>query len=226
MPVQGRGGGTLDGFIDWWHRRRAHARRRPPALPEGRLPRRGDHDGPGGLLLERPLRLRAGRRRARGPLPHPPRVLALSFGRARRPRRPCRRARGPSRAAEASAEEDSWWRTFPLSGSFDLYAGLGFTAQDPGPVRRRRVRPAAGRRVLALEWRPSATVQPRGGDERGQPAGREHRSLPGSPLDRERDGPARPRHARTRLDLGFTENIWSQLTTTDFALYVGLGFRP
>ena len=32
--------------------------------------------------------------------------------------------------------------------------------------------------------------------------------------------------ARTRLDLGFTENIWSQLTTTDFALYVGFSFRP
>ena len=31
---------------------------------------------------------------------------------------------------------------------------------------------------------------------------------------------------RARLDVGFTENIWSQLATTDFALYVGLGFRP
>ena len=31
---------------------------------------------------------------------------------------------------------------------------------------------------------------------------------------------------RTRLDLGFTENLMSQLTTTDFALYLGLGVRP
>ncbi len=31
---------------------------------------------------------------------------------------------------------------------------------------------------------------------------------------------------RLRLDLGFTENIESQLTTTDFALYLGLGIRP
>ena len=31
---------------------------------------------------------------------------------------------------------------------------------------------------------------------------------------------------RTRLDAGFTENIASQLTTTDFALYLGLGLRP
>jgi len=31
---------------------------------------------------------------------------------------------------------------------------------------------------------------------------------------------------RVRLDLGFTENLKSMLTTTDFALYVGLGLRP
>jgi hypothetical protein len=31
---------------------------------------------------------------------------------------------------------------------------------------------------------------------------------------------------RTRLDLGFTENLMSQLTTTDFALYVAIGLRP
>ena len=29
-----------------------------------------------------------------------------------------------------------------------------------------------------------------------------------------------------RLDVGFTENIMSQLTTTDFALYFGLAIRP
>jgi hypothetical protein len=29
-----------------------------------------------------------------------------------------------------------------------------------------------------------------------------------------------------RLDLGFTENLKSQLTTTDFALYLGLAVRP
>jgi hypothetical protein len=32
--------------------------------------------------------------------------------------------------------------------------------------------------------------------------------------------------ARTRLDLGFTENLKSQLTTTDFALYLGFALRP
>jgi len=31
---------------------------------------------------------------------------------------------------------------------------------------------------------------------------------------------------QARLDAGFTENIASQLTTTDFALYLGLGLRP
>ncbi len=31
---------------------------------------------------------------------------------------------------------------------------------------------------------------------------------------------------RTRLDLGFTENIISQLTTTDFAFYVAFALRP
>ncbi len=32
--------------------------------------------------------------------------------------------------------------------------------------------------------------------------------------------------ARTRLDLGFTENLVSQLTTTDFAFYLAFGIRP
>ena len=68
VPVQGRGGGSLDGFIDWWHRVREHAGRRTPALLEGRLPRRRDHDERRCLLLERQHRLRPGRRRARGPL--------------------------------------------------------------------------------------------------------------------------------------------------------------
>jgi hypothetical protein len=31
---------------------------------------------------------------------------------------------------------------------------------------------------------------------------------------------------RTRLDLGLTENLKSQLTTTDFAFYLGFGIRP
>jgi len=31
---------------------------------------------------------------------------------------------------------------------------------------------------------------------------------------------------RTRLDLGFTENLMSQLTTTDFAFYLGFSLRP
>jgi len=32
--------------------------------------------------------------------------------------------------------------------------------------------------------------------------------------------------SRARLDVGFTENLISQLTTTDFALYLGLGLHP
>jgi hypothetical protein len=32
--------------------------------------------------------------------------------------------------------------------------------------------------------------------------------------------------SRVRLDVGFTENVISQLTTADFAFYLGLGLRP
>ena len=42
----------------------------------------------------------------------------------------------------------------PLGRSFDLYGGLGATAQDPGPVRGVEYAPLRAHGFLALEWRP------------------------------------------------------------------------
>ena len=113
----------------------------------------------------------------------------------------------------------------PLSGSFDLYAGLGFTAQDPGPVRGIEYAPVRANGFVALEWRPSRRLSLVAETNAASRLVENIDRYPGvhwlvnvtGRLDL---------GTRTRLDVGFTENIWSQLTTTDFALYVGLGFRP
>ena len=117
----------------------------------------------------------------------------------------------------------SWTR--PWAGSFDLYGGLGATAQDPGPVRGVEYAPLRAHGFLALEWRPwrrlSLVAETNAASRLVENIDR----YPGvhwlvnvtGRLDL---------GARSRLDVGFTENIWSQLTTTDFALYVSLGFRP
>ena len=188
------------------HSRRLHrlvapagqrARRRPSALPEGRLPRRGGDDGPGGPSpgttdtglglgdLELEARWLARRRGARSRLPWP------LVGRVSLPT-----GTGPFEGERPRRRADSSSSASPSAGSFDLYAGAGLHGAGPGPRPRHRVRPRSG---------PTASSPSSGGPRDGcslvaetNAASRLVENIdryPGAPLDRERDGPDRPRRA-------------------------------
>jgi hypothetical protein len=224
VPIQGRGGGSLDGFIDWWHRV-AHTPdgSRPLFLKdafrvEGVTTDReafswNDRSGFGLGDIELEVRHRIRRGSSTSP-------SAALVGRVSLPT-----GTGPFEGGGGFGGGGQLVADVPLSGSFDLYGGLGFTAQDPGPVRGVEYVPLRAAGFLAFEWRPwrrfSLVAETNAASRLVENIDR----YPGvhwlvnvtGRLDL---------GARTRLDVGFTENIWSQLTTTDFALYVGLGYRP
>jgi hypothetical protein len=223
VPLQSRGGGALDGFIDWWHRA-AHVPNgdRPSFLTnafrvegvttDGAPFSWNDHSGSGlgDLELETRWRVRDGGRDS-------PSVAVV--GRVSLPT-----GTGPFEGNGVGGGGQVVLGS-PLGGSFDLYAGAGLTAQDPGPVRGIRYEPVRAHGFLALEWRPWRRLSLVAETNAASRLVDNIRSYPGlhwivnvtGRLDL-------GEHAR--LDLGFTENLKSQLTTTDFALTLGLGIRP
>jgi hypothetical protein len=224
VPFQGRGGGTLDGFIDWWHRL-AHT-------PDGDRPRflrsafrvegiTTDREsfswndlsgsGLGGVELETRYRIRRGSSRT---------PSAALVGRIVLPT-----STGPFQGSGGFGGGGQLVGQLPLSGSFDLYAGLGFTVQDPGPVRRVEYVPLRADGFLALEWRPAQRLSLVAETNAASRLVENIDRYPGVHWIVNVTGRV-DLGKRTRLDVGFTENIWSQLTTTDFALFLGLGFRP
>jgi len=113
----------------------------------------------------------------------------------------------------------------PLGRSFDLYGGAGATVQRQGPVLGVLYAPVRAHGFLALEWRPWRRLSLVAETDAASRLVENVHSYPGLHwivnLTARMD-----LGGRARLDLGFTENLASQLTTTDFAFYLGLGIRP
>ena len=223
VPLQWRGGGALDGFIDWWHRvAQVPDGQRPHFLKnafrfEGRTtegpPFSWSDDagtGLGNVELETRYRVRDGMGTS---------ASAALVGRVSLPT-----GTGPF-AGHGFAAGGQLVADFPLGRSFDLYAGLGFTAQDPGPVRGIAYAPLRGHGFVALEWRAARRLRVVAETSAASRLVENVDSYPGlhwvvNVTGRIDVG------SRARLDVGFTENILSQLATTDFALFVGLALRP
>ncbi|HSD65308.1 MAG TPA: DUF3187 family protein [Vicinamibacteria bacterium] len=223
VPLQVRNGGRLDGFIDWWHRV-AH-------VPDGKRPafirdafrveglttddvpfswndRSGS--GLGDLEVETRWRVVEG---ADGSA-----SVAL-VARASLPT-----GTGPFDGNGAGGGGQLVVAA-PLGRSFDLYAGAGFTAQGQGPVRGVLYEPVRAHGFLALEWRPWRRVSLVAETDAASRLVENVRAYPGLHWVVNVTGRI-DLGERTRLDLGFTENLESQLTTTDFALYLGFAIRP
>ena len=207
LPLRWRGGGVIDGLIDWWHRVVRLPRRRPALLPArtpsaSRARRRSGGPSPGPTRRARASapssspRTGASSTRAR----HAP-SLAL-VGRVSLPTGsgPLPGPRGRRPGASSSSRHRSA-RVRPLRRR------SASTVQGRGPVRGVEYEALRGHGFVAVEWRPWRRRQPRRRDRRREPPGREHRPLPRHPLDAERDRPRSTSARRTRLDLGFTENI-------------------
>ncbi len=223
VPVQHRSGGTLDGLIDWWHRLvnapkggrpdfRTNAFRVEGLTTDGVPFSWNDSSGSGlgDVEAEARWRVRDGARTSPS--------LAL-VARASLPT-----GTGPF-AGNGVGGGGQIVLGAPLGDSLDLYAGAGFTAQDPGPVRGVLYEPARAHGFLALEWRPWRRLSLVAETNAASRLVENIDAYPGLHWIVNVTGRL-DLGAHTRLDLGFTENIASQLTTTDFALYFGLGFRP
>lgn len=223
VPVYGRTGGTLDGFIDWWHRvARTPDGKRPAFLRDAfrvegvttdKVPFSwNDRSGFGLGNVELDARWR---------------VVEGAFGSASvalvsRVSLPT--GTGPF-DGNGLGGGGQLVAGVPLGRAFDLYAGAGLTAQDEGPVDGVAYAPLRGHGFLAVEWRPWRRLSLVAETDAASRLVENVHSYPGvhwvvNVTARVDLG------GRTRLDLGFTENLVSQLTTTDFALYFGIGVRP
>ncbi len=112
----------------------------------------------------------------------------------------------------------------PLSRRFDLYAGFGGSVQGSGPVRGIEYEPSRLHGFLAVEWRVWQRVSLVAETNAANRLVANIENYPGTHWLLNVTGRI-DLGQRTRLDLGFTENIKDQLSTTDFAMYAALALR-
>lgn len=223
IPLHWRGGGALDGFIDWWHRLvNVPDGDRPLFLQdafrvEGKTTDGGTFSwndqtgfGLGDVELESRYRIRDG--------------MSDSLSAAVVVRVSLPTGTGPF-DDQGLGGGGQLVADLPLSGSFDLYGGVGFTAQGSGPIRGVEYTPVRAHGFVALEWRPWGRFSLVAETNAASRLVENVDSYPGLHWIVNVTGRL-DLGERTRLDLGFTENLKSQLTTTDFAFYLGLSVRP
>jgi hypothetical protein len=223
IPVRSRGGGMLDGMIDAWHGffhlpddHRPEFRRdafRMEGVTQDERPFSWTHRsgwGLGDAELETRWRLRDGGR------------SGASVAVVARVSLPTGSGPFAGNGAGAGAQLVT---SLPLDAHAWLYAGVGTTLQGRGPVAGVAYAPQRIHGFLAVEWRPwrrfSFVAET-------DAASRLVTNVEGYPgihwilnvtgriqLDR-----------RSRIDLGFTENVMDQRSTTDFGLHLALVLRP
>jgi hypothetical protein len=222
LPLRGRGGGALDGFIDWWHRVfGAPNGNRPDFLKNafrveglttaGRPFSWNDEQGTGAGDLEIDGRWRL---TGTGRTPSAALVARVSLPTGTGPFA----GNGVGGALQLVGQA-------PLGRRFDAYFGAGLTLQDPGPVRGVAYETARVQAFAAVEWRLGARLSLVAETNAASRLVANVERYPGfhwvvNVVGRLDVG------AKGRLDLGITENILNQQVTTDFALYVALSVRP
>jgi hypothetical protein len=225
LPLRWRGGGILDGLIDWYHDlvglRGRHDGDRPLFLRDafrvegsstGGRPFSWDADtgfGLGNVELETRWRF----------LRSPDGLTAALAGRVGLPTgtRPFD-GNGVSFGLQALGARR-------LGRAFDVFFGLGATVESAEEVRGVGYEPVRGHGFLAFEWRLGRSWSLVAETDAGTRLIRDIERYPGghwivnvgAKVDLSR---------RTRLELGFTENLMNQISTTDFALHGGVVLRP
>ena len=113
----------------------------------------------------------------------------------------------------------------PLGRRVDLFTGLGVTVQDPAPVRGIEYGTARLHGYLALEWRVARWLSLVADTNAASRLVSNVDRYPGTHWMVDLGGRV-DLGARTRLDVFVTENILSQLSTTDFGIYLAVSIRP
>jgi hypothetical protein len=223
LAAQGRNGGVLDAFIDAWHRlTNAPDAHRPDFLRdafrvEGQTTAGAPFSwnasqgwGAGGLELETRWRFVDGAGRS---------PSAALVGRLVLPT-----GSGPY-SEDGLGAGGQLVLDAPLGRSVNLYAGLGGTAQDPGPVRALEYSTTRVEGFVALEWRVARTLSLLGETNAASRLVRNIDAFPGTHWTASLGGRL-DLGERTRLDVFLVENLYSQLTTADFALRFAVSVRP
>jgi hypothetical protein len=223
LPVRWRGGGAMDELIDSWHRFFG--------LPDGGRPYfvqnafRVEGTTTGGAPFSWTDRSGGGlgalelssRWRVVGGGDAPASVALV--GRLTLPT-----ATGPF-AGHGAAAGAQLVVAVPLARWLDLYSGVGGTAQGDGPVEGVAYEPARAHGFLALEWRPWRGFSLVAETDAASRLVSNVERYPGTHWMLNVTGRVDVGR-RLRLDLGFTENLRDQLSTTDFALFTALALRP
>jgi len=222
LPLRWRGGGVMDGLIDWWHRTFSLPDGGRPLFPTNAFQVDGTRNDGGGRFswddevgtglgdLELTTRWRFAGRAAD--------ASAALVARASLPTGTGPFAgNGPAGGLQLVGRQ-------PLGRRIDLYAGLGGTLQPRGPVRGIAYEPARLHGFFAFEWRPWDRFSLVAETNAATRLVANIQNYPGTHWLLDVGGRVQLGR-RTRLDLGFTENIKDQLSTVDFALYAGIGFR-
>ena len=223
LVAHGRGGGALDGFIDAWHSLASFPNGNRPdfvrdafrveGLTTGGVPFSwNSYDGWGLGPLEIDCRWRVVDGGGSDP------SVAL-VGRMLLPTGTGPYAGGGFGAGGQLAVD------VPLGRRFDLFTGMGVTAQDPAPVRGIQYEPARLHGYLALEWRVARWLSLVAETNAASRLVSNVDRYPGTHWMLDLGG-RMDLGARTRLDVFVTENILSQLSTTDVAIYLAVSLRP
>ncbi|HVR71927.1 MAG TPA: DUF3187 family protein [Vicinamibacteria bacterium] len=219
LPVRWRGGGIMDGIVDWFHGLTGLPGGGRPLFPADQLrvewtdPVRGyvrwDADPGTGLGNAEVLGHWAFRRAE---------VRAWTAALAVRATLPTATGAFAPGGAEAGAQLVSAW---PLHRRVDLYAGAGGTAHSRRVADGIEYAPARGHGFVALEWRPHARWSLVAEVDAST---RLVENLPGYPGGQGyfRMGASVDVSERWRLHGGFVEGIKNQHATTDFGIVAGV----
>ncbi len=222
VPLRWRGGGVMDGLIDWWHRTLSLPDGGRPLFPTNAFQVDGTRNDGGGRFswddqagtglgdLELASRWRFAGQASGGSAALVARVSAPT-------------GTGPF-AGNGPAGGLQLVGRRPLGRRVDVYAGLGGTVQPRGPVRGIAYEPARLHGFLAFEWRPWDRFSLVAETNAASRLVANILDYPGIHWLLDVSGRLQLGR-RTRLDLGFTENFKDQLSTVDFAVYAGIGFR-
>jgi Protein of unknown function (DUF3187) len=225
LPLRWRGGGVLDGLIDWYH---------------GLVGLRGNHDGDRPLFVRDAFRVEGLSTTGRAFSWNGDTGFGLGDVELEARWRFHRSPDGLSTALAARVGLPTGTRPFEGNGvslglqalgarrlgrAWDVFFGLGGTIESSDRVLGVGYEPVRGHVFVAFEWhlgRSWSLVAETNAATRlisdiaRYPGGHWLVNV-GAKLDLS---------DRTRLELGFTENLMDQLSTTDFAVHAGIVLRP